>query len=361
MPDRPPPRVAARAVLSLRQLLLRAADRLLPPEVALFNHSIGFGLTRSLGALAEHRVADALADGPATAAELAGRLELDGDSLHRLLRAAAVYGLVRLDRRGRFRLTKVGQAVREDHPRSMRAWVRYLNLPSTQAAWAAVGDSLRTGEPSFPAVHGRSVWEHFGDHPEEERIFAAAMRNFTELDVPAVVDGYPWPAAGTVCDVAGGVGTLLAGVLRARLGLNGVLVDAPGVLAEAEAHLAAAGVRERVALSEGDMFAHVDARADVYVLKDVLHDWDDERSLTILQTVRRAMPDGARVVLVETLQERSRPDPIASLVDVHMLTQTDGGRQRSVEELHVLLRGAEMRPGEVRLTAGPALVEGVAA
>ena len=193
-----------------------------------------------------------------------------------------------------------------------------------------------------------------------ERIFAEAMRNFTDPAVPAIVAAYPWPEEGTVCDVAGGVGTLLVGVLRARPRLRGVLVEAPGVLAEAEGHLSAAAVRERVELSEGDMFERIDAPADVYVMKDILHDWDDERCLRVLRTVRAAMRPGARIVLVENLQERNRVEPIASLVDVHMLTQTDGGRQRSVSELHELLRASGMRPGRVRLTAQPALVEGIA-
>ena len=163
-----------------------------------------------------------------------------------------------------------------------------------------------------------------------------------------------------MCDVAGGVGTLLAAILRDRPALRGVLVDAPGVLAEAEGFLAGEGLADRVDRSPGDMFERIDAVADLYVLKDVLHDWDDERSLRILRTVRAAMPTGARVVLVETLQDPDRPDPIASLVDVHMLTQCDGGRQRSVAELHALLREAGLRPGAVHRTAGPGLVEGVA-
>jgi O-methyltransferase len=348
-------------VLAYRRLLWRIADRIVPPEAALFEHSIAFGRTRVLGALAEHGVADALADGPATAAQLADRLGLDADALHRVLRAAAGYGLVKLDRRGRFKLLRPAQALREDHPRSMRPWIRYVNLRSTQDAWAGVTDTLRTGEPSFPAVHGRSVWDHFAANPEEERLFAAAMRNLTKMDAPMVTRSYPWPKSGTVCDVAGGVGTLLAAILRARPGLRGVLVDAPGVLAEAEGFLSSAGVRDRVELSEGNMFERIDARADVYVLKDVLHDWDDERCLTILRTVRAAMPDGARVVLVEMLQEPNEPDLVATNVDVHMLTQCDGGRQRSAAELHALMRAASIEPGKVRLTAVPALVEGVAA
>jgi hypothetical protein len=313
-----------------------------------------------LGAVAEHGVADALADGPATAEQIAGRLGLNADALHRVLRALSVYGIFRLDRRGRFSLTPAGHALREDHPHSLRAWIRYLNFASTRAAWAGVTDTLRTGEPSFPAVHGRSIWEHFGAHPEEERLFAAAMRKFTEFDVPAVAQTYDWPDQGTVCDVAGGVGTLLGGVLRARPGLVGVLVELPGVLEEAERYLASLGVRDRVTLSEGNMFERVDARADVYLLKDILHDWDDERCRTILRNVRAAAAPGARVLLVEGVQELNRVEPIVSLVDVHMLTQTDGGRQRSVSELHGLLRESGFQPGEVRETPLPSLVEGVA-
>jgi hypothetical protein len=210
-------------------------------------------------------------------------------------------------------------------------------------------------------VHGRSVWEHLADHPDEERLFAKAMRKFTELDVPAVAQTYPWPQEGTVCDVAGGVGTLLGGVLRSRPGLMGVLVELPGVLEEAERYLASLGMRDRVTLTEGNMFERVDARADVYLLKDILHDWDDERCHTILRNVRAAAEPGARVVLVEGVQERNRVEPIISLVDVHMLTQTDGGRQRSVSELHGLLRDTGFTPGEVRETPLPALVEGIAA
>ena len=359
MPRTPPPRAAA-AVIGAHRALLRVAHGLLPSQAAVWRLSAGFMTTRVMGALAERGVFDALGDGPARSEDLARRLGLDADVLHRLLRAAAVDGLVRIDRRGRFRLTRLGRRLRADDAQSLQAWVRYLNRPATQEAWASAGRSLETGAPSFPLTHGESVWAHLASHPAEEREFAEAMRKLTEMIAPFVVGGYPWPERGTVCDVAGGVGTLLAAVLRARPGLRGVLVDAPGVLNEARAFLGEAGVADRVELHEGDIFDRVDARADVYLLKDVLHDWDDERSSAILRTVAAGMPQGARVVLVETLQEPDRPDPVASLIDVHMLTQCDGGRQRSVAELQALLRGAGLEPGAVHRTAGPALVEGVA-
>jgi hypothetical protein len=360
MPDRLPPRFAARGLLGAHRAMLLAARRILPADIAAFFATVTFVEARALGTFAELGIADALADGPRTAGEIAAAKGLDADALHRVLRYLAVAGHVRIDRRGRFRLTRTGRIFTSGDRRSMRPWARYITLDSTQRAWAHLSETVRSGEPSFPAVHGRSVWDHFAAHPEEEQLFAAAMRRTTEIDLATVAAAYPWPDSGTIADVAGGVGTLLAGILRSRPAARGVLVDAPGVLREAETHLRQAGVRDRVELREGDIFEHVDAHADVYILKDVLHDWDDARSRTILTTVRGTMPEGSRVVLVENLQERNEPDPVVSMIDLQMLTQCDGGRQRSTDELQALLRDARLDPGEVRLTAGPALVEGVA-
>jgi hypothetical protein len=186
------------------------------------------------------------------------------------------------------------------------------------------------------------------------------MRNFSTLDLPLIVAGYPWPESGRLCDVGGGVGALLAGILESRPGLRGVCVDAPGVLEQADTYLREAGLRERVELTPGDMFERVEADADVYLMRNILHDWDDERCARLLTTIRAAMPSGARLVVIEVLQDRNQVDPFASLSDIQMLAATDGGRERSAPELQALLRAAELEPGSVRRTAGPALVEAIA-
>ncbi len=349
-----------RAGLAARRALRRAADRLVPPEVLAYEGSISFFRTRVLGAIVELGVIDALDGGPRTAAEVAGELDLDADALHRVLRLAAGYEVVALDRNGRYSLTPVGKALRTGHSPSLAPWVRSLNTDAVQSAWAALPQSVRTGEPSFPAVHGRSVWDHFAANPAEERTFAQAMRELSKLTLAWIVAGYAWPEEGVVADVAGGSGPVLAAILDARPGLRGILVEAPGVLSEADGYLSAAGVRDRVELAEGNIFERIEAEADIYVLKDILHDWDDERSLQILRTVVAAMRPGSRLVLVETLLDRNETDPIAASVDVHMLTQCDGGRQRSIPELQGLLRGAGLRLGTATRTGGPGLVEGVA-
>src|SRR4051794_10729465 len=360
MPNRPPPRAAVVAVMAGRRALLALADRLLPAHFALFDKTIGVGRTHVLGALAQIGVADLLAERPQTAEELAAQLNVDADALHRVLRAAAVEGLVKVDRRGRFKLSRLGEPLRRDSPHTLRDWSIYMASPATTRAWADLAETVRTGESAFPRVHGMSVWEWLAKHPDEERAFAGGMRRITEELAPAIVGGYDWPTGGVVRDVAGGVGTLLAAILRERDDLRGVLVDGRGVLDEADAWLSSVGLRDRVELREGNIFEGVEAEADVYLLKDVLHDWGDPACAQILSTVRATMPAGSRLVLVEDLQERNKPSPTASLTDIQMLTQCDDGRQRSAEELKKLLQEAGLRPGAVKLTSGPALVEGLA-
>jgi hypothetical protein len=180
------------------------------------------------------------------------------------------------------------------------------------------------------------------------------MRRATTISGPAIARAYPWPKGGVVCDVAGGVGTLLAAIVGGtNAGLRGVLVDAPEVIAEAPAFLAGCGLADRIDAVDGDIFGTITATADVYLLKDILHDWDDDSCRKILNTITSAMPSGSRLVVIEAIEERYRPNPLAPFLDLLMVSFTEGGRQRCVEELVALLFVAGLRPtGSIR-TAGP--------
>lgn len=355
-----PPQPVVDLGLSLRRILHAAGDALLPGWALAWQRSMGIASTQVTAAIAELGVADALASGPASATQLAPRLGAEADALHRLLRAGAVHGLVRLDRRGRFRLTRAGKALRADAPATLAPWARYVGLKSTRDAWGGLTETVRTGAPSFSQVHGATVWDWYAEHPDEERLFAAAMRSVTEFDAPSILSSELWPEEGTVCDVAGGAGTLLAAVLAAKPRLRGVLVEAPGVLAEAHENLRAKGLAERVELVQGDLLGEIDARADLYLLKNIVHDWDDATATRILRSVTATMPAGSRLLLIEQLQEPNRAHPFASLTDMQMLTQCEGGRERSAKELRGLLAAAGLAPGRLERTGVSAIVEGVA-
>lgn len=353
-----PPPAAVDAAFALRRLLLRAADALLPATAVVWDRSMGVERTQVLGVLAELGVADELAGGGGTAAELAPRIGADADALHRVMRAAVVDGLLKLDRQGRFKLTRLGRTLISEAPSSLRPWARYMALGSTHAAWGGLLESVRTGRSSFEHVHGAAVWDWFAEHPEEEQLFAGAMRAVTDFEAPALAASSIWPDEGTVCDVAGGAGTLLAAILASRPRLMGILVEAPGVLGEAKTYLERQGVADRVELLEGDLFGEVRAQADVYAMKNILHDWDDPTSAKIVATVRATMEPGSRLVLAEQLQERNLAHPLASLVDLQMLTQCVEGRERSRDELFGLLEAAGLTRGRLERVGASALVEG---
>jgi hypothetical protein len=362
LPPLPVPHAAFRAVIGARSRLQGLADRLVPAEAALWDFAAGMQRTKLAGALVQSGIADALAARPHEPGELAAELELSEEVTRRVLGAAAASRLVRFDGAGRARLARLGAPLARSHPHSIAAWVGYQAAPANGAAHDELMAQLREGaEPSgHRRAFGNSVWEHFAEHAEEGARFGEAMRELSAIDVAALARAYPWPREGTICDVAGGIGTLLAAILQRRDGLQGVLVDAPEVLADAPRFLRSRGLEGRVQLRPGDLFGEIEARADVYVLKWILHDWSDQACLEILGKVRAAMPAGARLVAIDQHLEPDRPSPVTSMVDLLMLVECEGGRERTPEQVSDLMRRGGLAPGRARHSGPHMLVEAVA-
>jgi hypothetical protein len=343
-----PPRFAVRSATWLRQLLLRGADRMLPTHLAALEHSHQFARAHILATMAELGVADHLADGPRSAQELAASIECDADALHRLLRAAATCSLVRLDQKGWFHATRFTDVLRSDHESGAADWCRYIGSSSQQSAWLSLTESVRTGRSAFRRVHGGSMFEWFDAHPNEGRHFSAGLGGLTLAEAPAIIACYPFPETGVVCDLGGGQGVLLGALLDARPGLRGVLVDSAAVLDQARSYLRGRGLEHRVELVEGDLLGQVEAKADVYLLKWILHDWDDATCVGILRSAAATMHGGARLIVIEGRQPRNMVDPRFSMIDLQMLVVTEQGRERSAEELAALLSEAGLQAGQIR-------------
>jgi hypothetical protein len=355
-----PPGWAIRAVLGARQFLRRLVNRMAPADVALVELATGLAGSQVLGALARLDIGDRLDAGPRTAGELAGELGLHADALHRLLRAAATFGLVTLDKRGRFGPTRYTRALRTGELGRARDFAVYFASASNAAAWGDLQRTLETGRGAFPRVHGMSVWDWFDAHPDERETFAQCMMGMTTRDAPSVASRYPFSELKTVCDVGGGRGTLLSEILLRHPHLRGVLCDAPGVLESARELVARRGVADRVDMRPGNFFHEVPTGADAYLLKNILHDWDDTACKKILGVVRAAMQPGRRLLVVELIQDRNQPGFVA-LSDVHMMMVCDDGRERSVDEIHALLSESGFRPARTfRDDPAPAVLEAVA-
>jgi hypothetical protein len=342
--------LGARVAVWIYQRLRSWVDRLAPPELLLAERITGVARTAVAGALVSSGLVERLDDTPRTARDLLVDGALERDTAERILRGAAAVGLV--DRRGDgFRCNRLTRALQPETSRSLGPLATFFASETNLRAWSRFGEAVRAGEVPFRRAHGRGVWEYLAASEEEGAQFARAMDALTRLDAQVVVQTPGFSGLAGLCDVAGGTGALLEAALRAHPGLQGVLVEAPSVVPLARRRFERSGLLGRVRLEPADVFARVPEGLPAYVLKDVLHDWDDARARALLEVVRRAMPAGARLLLVELLVEPGPVEPLASLVDLQMLALTDGGRQRSVEELAALLRSAGFGPPVVHRTS----------
>jgi hypothetical protein len=349
----PPPRRLVAAALRLRRFLRAAADAVVPPPLALFEQIASSMQTHLLRAAARLRLADHLADGPLTAEQLAARAGVGAESLRRMLRGLATIGVFARDADGRFRNNRASAVLRETAPISLRDAALYFGGAAQQLAWGDFEASLASGESAFERVHGMTTWEWFDRHADECEAFAGTMVGMTRLFAPGVAHAYGWEGVERLCDVGGGHGDLLAEVLLRHPAMAAVLYDSPGVLATARPFLAARGVLARVELVPGSFFESVPAGCDAYLLKNVLHDWDDERAVRILGNCRRAMQPGHRLLVVEAMVEEDTTREMGPLSDLQMMVMCSGGRERGREDYGRLFAGAGFRLARTVPTPGP--------
>jgi hypothetical protein len=238
-----------------------------------------------------------------------------------------------------FELSELGAQLRSDVPNSLHGWASFVGRPYYWNAWAHLGESMRSGENTFRRVYGESVWEYRSKRPEESAIFDRAMSALTGASNAAVLDAYDFGRFGTFVDVGGGNGALLAGILDRHPSVRGVLFDQPHVVANARALLADRGVEDRCEVAAGSFFESVPTGGDAYVLKAIIHDWEDAEAEAILRTCRRAMREDATLLVIE--QELGGPNerPPAKFSDLNMLV-SPGGQERTRDEYAALLAAA---------------------
>jgi hypothetical protein len=295
-------------------------------------------LSRALYVAAELGIADLLAREPQTSAALAEACHAHAPSLGRVLRALASVGVFAEDEQGRFGLTPLAETLRSDTAGSLRALAQFYGAPWHTHAWDSLLHGVQTGETPIVHATGMSVFEYFMSHHDHFALFDQAMTGFSVAEADAVVAGYDFAGIARVVDVGGGHGYLLASILRANPALRGVLFDLPPVVDGAQALLDRLGVAERCEIVAGDFFQAVPAGGDAYLLKNIIHDFTDEQACIILSACRRAMGDGARLLLVqEVLPPGNAPSP-GKLLDMQMLLI--GGRERTEAEYRALLESA---------------------
>ena len=331
------------------------------PRDAVWNVMRGLWRFTALHAMAELRCADHLADGPLSADELAKRCGADAAALERVLRVVAAIGLVKQVTPGTYALTESGETLRSDSPNSLRAGI----LVNAEAgSWDAMGslpEAVRTGRSTFVEKYG-PLYDYLAAHPEAGLVFNEFMRLRSQPMAQGVANGYDFSGINTIMDVGGGKGTFLAAILDAHPHLRGVLFERDAVMPEARENVTDRGLTDRCDFVTGDFFESVPEGADAYLLASIIHNWDDDDALRILRSVRAALPEHGRVLLVDAvLPDDDRPH-LGKDLDVRMLTLFGGGRERTESDYFGLLTEVGLRARiAAELPIGLSLVEAVPA
>ena len=296
----------------------------------------GFWVSRIVYAAAKLGIADWLQGRPKTVAELATLTNTHAPSLYRLLRALASVGIFEELEKQQFGMTPLAQTLQTDVPGSLR-YMAIAELGYDHAlGWNNLMYSLETGEIGFDNAAGMSVWDYYTQHPEYGEPFNQSMTGLTAMVQAAVLSSYDFSGFSTLVDVGGGEGSLLASIVNANPHLQGILYDLPPVIVQAQQHLQSIGSIDRIQPIAGDFFESVPVGGDVYLMKWIIHDWNEEKCAIILKNCHRAMPKNGKLLLVEAVVDEGNDPSFTKLVDVNMLVMT-GVQERTSEEYRTLL------------------------
>jgi hypothetical protein len=295
----------------------------------------GFQMSQAIHVAATLGIADRLDEGPLTSAHLAKMTDSHPGALYRLLRALAAAGVFHEDKEGRFSLTPVGAALRENSPNSRGAWACLIARPPLWESWGQLLHTVRTGENAFLHVHGVDVWEHRAAELEEGGIFDLAMHEGSTLLGEAISAAYEFGNIGRIVDIGGNDGALLAGILKRHPQVCGTVFDLPHVVSRAAGVLRAAGVAHRCETAGGSFFDRVPSGGDAYLLKFIIHDWDDAQAASILRCCRNAMGSQARLLVIERIIAPPNEGADGKFSDLNMLVNA-GGRERTLREFETL-------------------------
>jgi hypothetical protein len=316
---------------------------------------------QAVAVAAELGIADLLKDGRHSSAEIAAKTGASEDGVYRLLRALTRIKLLTESDNRFFALTDLGKYLQSGAPGSVSGYARFVGHDMTWRPWGHLLHAVKTGKAAFDRVFGKAVFDHLAADPEAAAALDEAMTSISLIETPAIVGAYDFSGIGKLVDIGGGHGYLLAAILKANREMRGVLFEMPHALESAQKLLTKQGVKNRCEIVGGDFFAAVPPGGDAYILKHIIHDWDDERSIRILRKCHGAMRRGGKLLLAEIVIGTGDDSRFAGLLDLEMLVLTPGGRERTREEFQKLFAAGGFKlTGVVGTGTHISIVEGVA-
>jgi tRNA A58 N-methylase Trm61 len=307
-------------------------------------------IAKAISVAVQLGIPDHLASAPVKIAELARLTETNEQALHRLLRVLALFDLFELHSDGTVCNCETANLLC-DRPDSFYPRVRWEDSQALSTAWDNLEYSVRTGKPSFEAQMGDKFFNYLEQNPQVGTLFGGAFNTITAMDVKAIIEHYDFSGCRNIIDVGGGQGKMIdAIVTRYNNSVTGTVFDRPDVIAQAETNLS--HHKDRVKVISGDFFEDIPTGGDTYILKHVLHDWDDERCKVILDNCRKAMNKGGKIVIMDAVMSNKMQSAMAKIMDLHMLVLLDGGRERSEADFVQLFKRSQLKLQSIKPTQG---------
>lgn len=337
----------------------------MPPQVKMLQMMNAYRLSQSISVAAKLGIADLLADGPKSKEELAQATGTHAQSIYRLLRALASFNIFAEDENGLFELTPRAALLQTNVPGSIRGYATVIGEDWHWRMWGGVLHSVKTGEPAFDEIFGMEFEDYYKQNPEVAKNFDAAMISALGMTDTAIIGNYDFSSMdGKIVDVGtgGGDGNLIASILKKNPTLEGVFFDTPARIEQPKRVIEAAGLGERCELVTGDVLESFPSGGDAYIIKNLIHDYDDERAVKILKNCHQAIKDNGKLLIVEMVIPAANEPSLAKILDVEALIMTAGAIERTEEQYRNLLEAAGFHVANLISTRGPmTIIEAVPA
>jgi hypothetical protein len=355
-----PPLFIIRRVEKFKFFLKNLERKLTPNPVILMDYVSSFWVGRAIGVVTELNIPDILQDGPKNIKELARITQTHEPFLYRLMRTLSGHGLFKEDKNKTFSLTRLGACMTENGNRSVKYFILHHNSESNWKQYGEMLHCVKTGEHAAKKLYGMEPFEYLEKHPEKNQIFNRYMTSTSEMSSLFMLNYYPFTSFKTIVDVGGGHGFFLSCIIYKHEDIHGIIFDLPHVVSGAKKYIEKFDLGSRYSIAEGNFFESVPENADAYLLKNVIHDWDDEKSMIILKNIHTAMKQNGKLICIESVLNEDNKPSFGKNLDIEMLVGTNGGRERTLAEYKDLYNKAGFKLTGVYHTPTPfSFIEGI--
>ena len=347
-----PPVWFIKALNTFRSWLLLLNLRLFPGNLVLYEHFQYFWLLPCLRVAAELDIAGIIKDKPLTISELAIKTRTDPQYLFRIMRALTSNGIFKPRKDGKYSNSPMSKALIDG-----KGSLRYMIMQHLgNFNWGTFNElihAVRTGNDAVTKVYGKGIYDYLSEHPDESELFTRSMSNLSELSIEPILNVYDFSKCGIIADIGGGEGLLLSAILHEYPGLKGILFDRKESITKAESIFIKFGVKEKIKTIPGDFFESAPDGADVYLLKNILHNWSDEDCVRILNTIKKVLPGKGKILIIEMVINEDNKPSFSKLIDIQMMVFMKGGKERTRSEYETILTNAGFRINKIIPTIAP--------